>query len=139
MAESIKPSLEVKVSNPRLKEKHSLITAAVDAWVNHQLYHLVYIYMIDILYKLFLYIPLISPPSWILITNSYLSAPTPIRLYFLLRDTFWQSLSYEFSGFIATFICCQTTVGVVDVNNLKNGKEASEVTEGKSSRMRWGR
>ena len=24
-------------------------------------------------------------------------------------------------------------------NNLKNGKESSEVTEGKSSRMRWGR
>ena len=24
-------------------------------------------------------------------------------------------------------------------HNLKNGKEASEVTEGKSSRMRWGR
>ena len=28
---------------------------------------------------------------------------------------------------------------VVDVNNVKKGKEASEVTEGKSSRMRWGR
>ena len=27
---------------------------------------------------------------------------------------------------------------MVDVNNVKNGKEASEVTEGKSSRMRWG-
>ena len=30
-------------------------------------------------------------------------------------------------------------VVVVDVNNLKNSKEAREVTEGKSSRMRWGR
>ena len=30
---------------------------------------------------------------------------------------------------------------LVDVtsHNLKNGKEASKVTEGKSSRMRWGR
>ena len=30
-------------------------------------------------------------------------------------------------------------VVVVDVNNVKNDKEASEVTERKSSRMRWGR
>ena len=31
----------------------------------------------------------------------------------------------------------ECSVVVVDVNNLKNGKEASEVTERESSRMRW--
>ena len=37
---------------------------------------------------------------------------------------------------VVVVVVVVSSMVVVDVNNLKNGKEASEVTEGKSCRMR---
>ena len=36
-------------------------------------------------------------------------------------------------------LCLSDYLVVVDFNDLKNGKEVSEVTEGKFNRMRWRR